>query len=124
MFLVEAGMALVSVTFGPSAGKEVNHRWTQIDTDFRQTPPALNSFAIQVPHLNASMVENSCLVNLCGFLDASKRNALPLQPGILEIQDEAYSKLCNAQVIQHLAAFMIRDAVDDFRVHNDLSVRD
>ncbi len=49
-----------------------------------------------------------------------QENALPFEARVLEVEDQAHSELCNPEVIQHLAAFDICDAVNDLRIHYHL----
>jgi hypothetical protein len=41
----------------------------------------------------------------------SENNALPLQPGVFEVQDYADAQFCNAKIIQHLAALVVSDSL-------------
>ena len=49
---------------------------------------------------------------------------LPFKPRVLEIQDQSNLKASNAEVIQHLPAFVIRDALNCFGVHDQAVLDD
>src|SRR6266403_5911423 len=50
----------------------------------------------------------------------SQDQSLPLQPRVLEVQNNADRKTGDAEVVQHLAALMVRNALDRLRVKDQL----
>ena len=51
-------------------------------------------------------------------------DALPLQFGFFEIDDEADLHSGDAEVVEHLAALNVGDAFNRFRIHDDFTVND
>ena len=51
-------------------------------------------------------------------------DALPLQFGFFEIDDETDRHFGDAEVVEHLTAFDVGDASDRFGIHDDFSVND
>src|SRR6266480_696177 len=49
-----------------------------------------------------------------------QHQSLPLQPRVLEVQNNAAAKTGDAEVIQHLPALMVRNAPDRLRVNDQL----
>lgn len=49
----------------------------------------------------------------------SENHSLPLQFGILEIEQDAGTTFGDTEVVEHLPSLMIGDSVDDFCVNND-----
>ena len=49
----------------------------------------------------------------------SKHNAFPLQFCVFEIERQANSQAGDFQIVQHLAKFVIADAINDFCVNDD-----
>jgi hypothetical protein len=47
-----------------------------------------------------------------------KNDTFPFQAGVFEIQDQADLELGDAKIIQHFAALVVSDAVNDFGVRN------
>src|SRR5208283_2129868 len=47
-------------------------------------------------------------------------DAFPLQPRVLEVEDQANSQFGDTQVVEHLAALNICNAVDDLCIHDHL----
>src|SRR5207247_6167726 len=113
--------------------KTGNHRWTQMDTDTDVMPEAsrirassfwprvqsttgesecANSLRNSVPHLCSS-------VSICGF-DSSSHNPLKFQLWMFEIEDQTDAKSGNLQIIDHLAALYISDAINGIAIYNHL----
>ena len=53
--------------------------------------------------------------------DNSQNNALKFKARVLEIQNQTNAQLRDAQIIQHLAALVVGDPVNDLGVHNNRS---
>ena len=51
-------------------------------------------------------------------------NPSELELGVFEIQDQPYLEAGDAQIIKHLADFVVSDSLDGFRIHYDFSVGD
>jgi hypothetical protein len=58
------------------------------------------------------------------FICGCQSDSLPLQFGVLEVQDQTDRELGNEEVIQHLSTFMISDTVNALGVHDDFAVSD
>ncbi len=59
-------------------------------------------------------------VDWCALVVFSKHNAFPLQFCVFEIEQQANSQAGDFQIVQHLAKFVIADAINDFCVNDDL----
>jgi hypothetical protein len=46
-------------------------------------------------------------------------HSLPLQFGVLKVQDHADTQAGYPKIIQHQSTFVVADAVDHFRIHDD-----
>lgn len=63
-------------------------------------------------------MKSGCLGTLC------QCNAFPFETGFFEIEDKGYREVGDAEVVEDLAAFEIRNAVYGFSFNNDLLVSD
>ena len=48
-----------------------------------------------------------------------KDYAFPLKPGIFKIQDQPNPQFRNSRIIQHLAAFTVRDSINCLRIYDN-----
>ena len=58
---------------------------------------------------------------ILGFVED---DSFPFEFATLEVKDEADRLACDFQIVEHLAEFVFRDAVDDFRVHDHIVEND
>jgi hypothetical protein len=107
------GFWVHGATFGEE--KEENHEWTRMNTNF--------GLVAAPPNLILSVTDSCLFVFIRGSI-LLKHNAFPLKLGAAEVEDKANSKAGETQVVHDLPHFMLADAIDDFGVDDDLSVRD
>jgi hypothetical protein len=80
-----------------------------------------SAFPFSIFHPLSSSV---AALSRCGLSWLSlKHDALPFEPGMFKIQNQAHLEFRDAEVVQHLAALMVSDTIDDFGIDDHLVER-